>query len=61
MFAQMLEKLRENAEAEQHVTPGRVKTCMYNSFEFALVLTPVKTGGVSSPRGEFFFFFFSVF
>ena len=57
----MLEKLRENAETVQHVTPGRVKTCMYNSFDvnspWGENLTPVKAAGVSSPRGNFFFSF----
>ena len=60
----MLEKLRENAETEQHVTPGRVKTCMYNSFDVNSPqgenFTLVKTDGVSSPRGEFFFGFLVV-
>ena len=57
------EKLRENAEADQHVNPERVKTCMYNSFDGNSPrgenFTPVKTGGVSLPRGNFFFQFFS--
>ena len=41
----MLEKLRENAEAGQHVTPGRVTRRNSPRGEN---ITPVKTGGMSS-------------
>ena len=55
---QLKEKLWENAEAEQYVKQERVKTCMYNSFDDnspqGEIFTPVKTGKVSSPRGNFF-------
>ena len=53
----MLEKRRENAEAEQHAIPGRVKTCMYDSFDVNSLrgenFTPVRTGGMSSPEDVF--------
>ena len=48
----MLEKPQGNTKAEQHVTPGRVKTCIYNSFDVNSHqdenFTLVKIGGVSS-------------
>ena len=49
---QMLEILRKNTEAEVHVTPGRVKACIYNSFDVSSSrgenFTPIKIGGVIS-------------
>lgn len=54
----MLEKLGENAEAEQHVILGRVEIYMYNSFDvnspWGENFTSVKTSGVSSQRDNFF-------
>lgn len=54
----MLEKLGENAEAEQHVTPEPVGIYMYNSFDvnspWGENFSSVKTSRVSSQRDNFF-------
>ena len=63
MFATNVRKTSRKCEAEQHVIPGRVKICIYNSFGFNLSrgenFTPVKTGGLSLPGGKLFFQFLS--
>ena len=55
----MFKKVCENAEAEQYVSPRRVKKRMQNSFTSILPraenFTPIKTSGVSSAPGGFFF------
>ena len=42
-------------EAEQHVTPGRLKKCMNNSFDVNLA-----PEGVSSPLSAFIFQFLAL-
>ena len=59
----MLVNLQENAEAEQHVTQGRVKTCTYNSFDNSSLRGRISTrssqaGWVNLGAMSFFSFLF---
>ena len=61
LFAKNVKKFPRKCRNWATCHPGRVKTCMYNSFDinspWSENFIPVKTGGVSSPRSEFFFSF----